>query len=405
MNDGLNPDINMTAPRVSIQSPPPQKLLAIGFVGVGVLMVMQLSAVPQMTFKGNALFVIGLAMGVTLYHAVYSFTGAYRRFIVERDMSGITAQLVMLAVTIIAFAPLLNEGAVFGQRLGGAIAPVGVAMMFGAFLFGVGMQVAGGCASGTLFTVGGGSVRMMIVLVFFCAGTFLGSLHQPWWNTLPRFPAIALGREWGWGVATGVQLAMLLLIYAALRWMGGRNGDGLWFRGRAFSWRDLVHGPWPLLVAAVLLAGLNVATLLVAGHPWSVTWGYTLWGAKVATALGWDPASSAFWTASFPQRALDRSLLYDTVSLLNVGIILGAAMAASLAGRFRPVVKLSLTGLCSAVIGGLVLGYGARLAYGCNIGAFISGVASSSLHGWAWIVAAAAGNVLGVKLMDRVARS
>jgi len=323
-------------------------------------------------------------------------------------MSGITAQLVMLAVAIIAFAPLLNEGMAFGHRLGGAVAPVGVAMVFGAFIFGIGMQVAGGCASGTLFTVGGGSVRMVIVLAGFCAGTFLGSLHLPWWNTLPQFPAIALGREWGWGIATGVQLAALLLIYGALRWMGGRNREGLWWRKGAVEsleqWREtLLRGPWPLIVAAVLLAGLNVATLLVAGHPWSVTWGYTLWAAKVATAFGWDPASSAFWTASFPQRALDRSLLLDTVSLLNIGIILGAAMAASLAGRFRPVVKLSLTGLCSAVIGGLVLGYGARLAYGCNIGAFISGVASSSLHGWAWIAAAAAGNVLGVKLIARFA--
>lgn len=395
---------HMTTPRASTQSTPSQKWLAMGVAGISVVMVVQLSAVPAMAIKGNALFAIGLAMGMTLYHAAFGFAGAYRRFIVDRDMSGITAQLIMLAVAIILFAPLLNEGMAFGQRLGGAIAPVGVAMVFGAFIFGIGMQVAGGCASGTLFTVGGGSVRMLIVLVFFCAGTFLGSLHQPWWNTLPRFSAIALGREWGWGVATGVQLVALLLIYGGLRWMGGRNGDGLWLRGDSFSWRTLSRGPWPLIMAAVLLAGLNVATLLVAGHPWAVTWGYTLWGAKVAAVFGWDPVSSAFWVGNFQQRALGRSLLYDTVSLLNIGIILGAAMGASLAGRFRPGVRLSLTGLCSAIIGGLVLGYGARLAYGCNIGAFFSGVASSSLHGWAWIAAAAAGNVLGVRLMSRFAR-
>ena len=52
----------------------------------------------------------------------------------------------------------------------------------------------------------------------------------------------------------------------------------------------------------------------------------------------------------------------------------------------------------AAIIGGLGMGYGARLAYGCNIGAFFSGVASTSLHGWAWIVAAGVGNVIGVKL-------
>jgi hypothetical protein len=44
------------------------------------------------------------------------------------------------------------------------------------------------------------------------------------------------------------------------------------------------------------------------------------------------------------------------------------------------------------------MGYGARIAYGCNIGAFFSGVASTSLHGWAWIIAALGGNAMGVRL-------
>ena len=45
-----------------------------------------------------------------------------------------------------------------------------------------------------------------------------------------------------------------------------------------------------------------------------------------------------------------------------------------------------------------MLGYGARLAFGCNIGAYFSGIASGSLHGWVWMVAAFAGNMAGVKL-------
>jgi hypothetical protein len=53
--------------------------------------------------------------------------------------------------------------------------------------------------------------------------------------------------------------------------------------------------------------------------------------------------------------------------------------------------------LMAAIIGGLLMGYGARIAYGCNIGAFFSGVASLSLHGWLWIVCALAGSVLGVR--------
>jgi len=52
----------------------------------------------------------------------------------------------------------------------------------------------------------------------------------------------------------------------------------------------------------------------------------------------------------------------------------------------------------SIVVGGLLLGYGARLAYGCNIGACFSGIAFGSLHGWLWLVAAFFGNVAGTYL-------
>jgi hypothetical protein len=63
-----------------------------------------------------------------------------------------------------------------------------------------------------------------------------------------------------------------------------------------------------------------------------------------------------------------------------------------------PTWRIPPASLAAAVLGGLAMGYGARLAYGCNIGAFFSGIASSSLHGWVWFAAAFAGNVLGTRL-------
>lgn len=50
------------------------------------------------------------------------------------------------------------------------------------------------------------------------------------------------------------------------------------------------------------------------------------------------------------------------------------------------------------MLGGLIMGYGARMAFGCNIGAFFSGIASFSLHGWVWIVFALMGTWVGVRL-------
>src|SRR5690606_35988043 len=106
------------------------------------------------------------------------------------------------------------------------------------------------------------------------------------------------------------------------------------------GWSWLLYGPWPLIGAGLLLALLNVATLLLAGHPWSVTFGFGLWGAKVAAAIGVPVESWAFWTWPGPQRALSSSVLADVTSVMNFGIILGAGLAASLAGKFAPKVKV-----------------------------------------------------------------
>jgi hypothetical protein len=382
-------------PKPTLQTP--VLLAALGVAAVLFYLILEFGAAKA------TLFLIGLAMGVTLYHAAFGFTGAYRRALEEKDISGITAQAVMLALAMLLFAPVLAQGEVFGQGVVGAVAPVNIGMAFGAFLFGIGMQLAGGCASGTLFTVGGGSVRMVLVLAAFAAGCFWASLDLGWWQGLPGIGAVSLADEIGAWAAVGLQLAVLAVIIVGLRALGGRNLRPLWWDG-SFSARALLHGPWPLLLAAALLALLNFASLLVAGHPWSITWGFTLWGAKAAVLLGWDPATAPFWVGGFQERALKGPLLADTVSVMNLALVLGALAAAGLAGRFRPSLRMPWPALVSALLGGLMLGYGARLAYGCNIGAFFSGVASTSLHGWAWIVAAGLGNWAGLWLSKRLDR-
>ncbi|MCB1968142.1 MAG: YeeE/YedE family protein, partial [Candidatus Accumulibacter sp.] len=90
-----------------------------------------------------ALLIVGLLLGVTLYHCSFGFSAAYRRLILRGEVRAIRAQLLMLAVATLAFAPLLAQGEFLGRPLSGAIAPFGVSMFFGAFLFGIGMQLGG----------------------------------------------------------------------------------------------------------------------------------------------------------------------------------------------------------------------------------------------------------------------
>lgn len=343
------------------------------------------------------LAVIGILLGVALYHGALGFTGAYRRLFVSGDVSGVMVQLVMLAVASALFAPVLAEGQAFGRTVSGAVAPVGVSMIIGAFVFGIGMQLGGGCGSGTLFTVGGGDTRMIVTLAFFCIGGFWGSLDLAWWRTLPEIPGVSLGQVWGYGPALAAQFAVLGSVYLVLKRFARGASRPLW-PAAGVSWQNLLHGPWPLVLAGTVLAVLNWGTLVTAGHPWSITWGFTLWGAKAAALAGWDPISSGFWSSGFQARALTAPVLSDTTSVMDIGIIVGALVAAATAGRMIPTLRIPPKHLVASVVGGLMLGYGARLAYGCNIGAFFSGVASTSLHGWVWILAALPGNWLGVKL-------
>jgi len=264
----------------------------------------------------------------------------------------------------------------------------------GAFLFGVGMQLGGGCASGTLFAVGGGSTRTAVTLAAFIAGSTIATLHAPWWYGLPNLGGISLARELGMVPALALQLAIFAAIVLAT-WVWERH-IGLQRPARATT--RFLRGPWPLVWGAVGLAALNIATLALAGHPWSITFAFSLWGAKILALGGVDVAGWTFWTWPYPGRALTASVFADTTSVMNMGIVLGALLAAGLAGRFAPERRVALRPLAAALLGGLLLGYGARLAFGCNIGAYFSGVASGSLHGWLWLIAALAGNWAGIRL-------
>jgi hypothetical protein len=365
-------------------------------VAGGLLLGLAALALGSENWRHGALLVIGALLGVSLYHAAFGFASAYRRALVERDVAGVLAQLVMLGLAMLLFAPLLIVGEVFGQRLGGAVAPASVQVAIGSALFGLGMQLGGGCGSGTLYTIGGGSLRMIATLGAFCAGAFVGSIDMARYADLPSLGVVSLAAELGFAGALALQLGVLALVWLGLRaWAKGRPQRPLW---QTLTWERVLRGPWPLLFAAAMLAGLNALTLIVAGHPWTVTWAFTLWGAKAAAGFGWDPSTSSFWSGGFPGAALERGILKDNISIMDLGIIAGAFTAAGLAGRFAPSWRVPWRSLLAAMLGGLLMGYGARLAFGCNIGAFFSGVASFSLHGWLWIVFALLGTWVGVKL-------
>ena len=366
-----------------------RKLLAV-MMGVAALLLSVWLAADAKLLGASA---IGLFAGFALYHAAFGFTSHWRAFLAEGLGHGLRMQLVLIGLVALIAFPLIGYGDSLGLPVRGSVAPLSVGVVVGAFMFGFGMMFAGGCGSGTLFTVGGGSTRMLFTLSAFVGGSIFATLHVPWWRTLPSAPGFGLVEEFG-AVAGLLVLAALMgviWIYSCrreIRLHGKLQG------GRETG--SILLGPWSLLLGAGAIALVSVATLVLLGRPWGITSAFTLWGAKIASAAGVDVASWPYWQSR--QGWLSRPVLTDATSVMNFGIIGGAMLAASFAGRFQPRLRLTPADMGTAVLGGLCMGYGARIAYGCNIGAYLGGSISGSAHGLLWMIAALIGSAAALKL-------
>jgi len=252
-----------------------------------------------------------------------------------------------------------------------------------------------------------GDINMLITLLFFIIGSTLGTAHLQWWMTLPNAGPVSLILTRGWISALIIQLIILGTLYWIVRKIDVKTNKQiypLWctsFNSKIL--RALACGPWPIWWGVAVILMMSTLTLVVAGHPWSITFAFGLWGAKIWNAIGGDPATWPYWSNGYPSQALHRSVLADTTSIMDFGIVLGATLAAALGGKFAPPGRLTFFRTCSALAGGLLLGYGARLGFGCNIGALFSGISTGSIHGWLWLSAAFLGNIAGVqfrKILD-----
>jgi uncharacterized membrane protein YedE/YeeE len=387
------------APEIAV---PGKRRLQGGIVALAIVLLGSGAALLARTygFRQAVLFLIGAGCGLVLHHAAFGFTAAWRALVLRGDGRGLRAQLLMLAAATVLFAPILASGQGLGTEVSGAVAPVSVSVLVGGFIFAVGMQIGGGCGCGTLAHLGAGATSLALTLLGFVAGSVAATFHTPFWSSTPSLGTLTLGEALGWSGAVTVQLLVFALLAAVSWWIERRQGRIASVAATGSAWARLAGGPWPLAAGGLALAALNTATLAVAGHPWAITWGFTLWGGKVLQASGYDLAQVPFWSGQFQQDALTSPVLADVTSVMDVGIVLGALLGAGLAGRFAPRPRVPLNIGLAAVGGGLLLGYGARIAFGCNIGAYFSGIASTSLHGWLWWVAALVGTVVGVRLRD-----
>ena len=340
--------------------------------------------------RSALLLAVGLGFGLVLEGLRFGFAGPWRQMLVERDCRGLIAQFVAIGLCALVMFPLLAGSPI---ELSGAHAPIGLAMIAAAFVFGVTMQIVMGCGSGVLVNAGSGNFNAVLALPGFIAGSFLGSLHLNWWTALGSLPVYSLQLLMGVGNGLIATLAGLAIL------------SGIAILSASPGKRMPVSRLW---WAAGLVAALAILNLMIAGQPWGVVYGLGLWGAKLAQAGGLEVALTSAWSSPANAERLTQSLLTDVTTLTNIGLMTGALVVtqwrrAVAYGRDEPQVQSTSHGVWLVMLlAGVIMGYSARIAFGCNVGAYFSGISSGSLHGWVWFAAAFAGSVIGIRFRNKL---
>lgn len=373
----------------------------------------------------------GVLMGYVLSRGRFGFAGGVKRLVVRGEGSLTKALVVMFAITtfvtfgiqwyaaqngaVASFIATAEQSVIPGTQ---NVVFANIGTLLGGMLFGIGMMFAGGCASGTLTDMGEGEGRAWLAVVFFV----LGSLPGEWARAVIDNQAIGkigiqayLPDTFGYFGALLLSLAGLALIYfITLAYEKKRRAssrysaiDGDW---EAFErpldenaavsdverwYHKLFIERWTFMKTGFLVAFIWIFILVSQGKAWGVTSAFSHLGATVANLFNLEFSNPKL--VELTTKAAETSLLSDGGTIRNFGLMMGALVAFLMAGRWQWNVDFNKKDSLYFMMGGLMMGFGARLAKGCNAGALFSGISTFSISGWVFLVAMTIGGLIGLK--------
>ena len=145
--------------------------------------------------------------------------------------------------------------------------------------------------------------------------------------------------------------------------------------------------PWPVAPSALVIAALSVF-LFAFDRPWTASDGLRNWGDWLFQSLGFTR-----------QADLLPPHLYSG-SVLNFGLLIGGLATALLSREFA-VRRAPFSEMVKGALGGMLMGCGAMLAFGCNIGGFFSALSALSASGAGMMASLWAGAFIGARYVIR----
>lgn len=416
----------------------------------------------------------GVAYGMMLQYGRFCFASASR----DLFAAGVPRMAVGIIIALIFFS--IIQAILSATKLSTFHpAPMGIHTIIGGFIFGIGMVLAGGCASGSLYKCGEGNGTSMLVIAGICfgqaifvdlGGIFDKLVPQSWAQAaaaknLPvdisgwydqylaghvwDHPTITIARtEFMSGIFPGTMKYLIgnsvihtilpaLLLLVAIYFLVSRKG---FIRKRRkekghIGFKDELAGIWSMVTASKrtslmglligITAGIHILTikgmqlkfgidnfgqlLTRMGHTgdvsvtgkifdpgyWYITSQEAQLGAWILEKFGWDMHDNVFFGIinGIPEPWRNPALW------MSLCIILGAMILALLNREFgfkRPKGSAWLLGLS----GGLLMGFGSRIALGCNIGGFFIRVAGGDPNGWMFFIGMIASAFIVVKIIS-----
>lgn len=178
----------------------------------------------QRQYRYAVCWSVGIIIGIILRYSRFCFTAAFRDPFIIGNTRVMRGMILAMIVSTIGFAVIqsgyIHNKGVNYDLIPGAVSSVGVHVMIGAFIFGIGMVLAGGCASGVLMRIGEGHALHWVVLIGFIIGTLLGAKNYSFWyeNFIRNAKTIYFSEYLDLRIVVVAQIIVLIVLYKVALW-------------------------------------------------------------------------------------------------------------------------------------------------------------------------------------------